>query len=41
MNEQSLFAAALDKRDATERQAFLEQACVGVVVFNGSEGRRR
>jgi serine/threonine protein kinase/Tfp pilus assembly protein PilF len=29
MNEESLFAAALDKHDATERQAFLDEACAG------------
>jgi serine/threonine protein kinase/tetratricopeptide (TPR) repeat protein len=29
MNEESLFAAALAKTDAAERQAFLDQACAG------------
>jgi non-specific serine/threonine protein kinase/serine/threonine-protein kinase len=29
MNEESLFAAALAKGDAAERQAFLDQACAG------------
>src|SRR5258708_38593689 len=27
MNEESLFAAALEKEDAAERQAYLEEAC--------------
>jgi hypothetical protein len=29
MNEESLFAAALEKRTASERRAFLEAACAG------------
>src|SRR5437899_682202 len=29
MNEESLFAAALEKRDPAERQAFLDEACAG------------
>src|SRR5438105_3459787 len=29
MNEESLFAAALEKRDAAERHAFLDEACAG------------
>jgi tRNA A-37 threonylcarbamoyl transferase component Bud32 len=29
MNEESLFAAALDKQDAAERRAFLDEACSG------------
>jgi eukaryotic-like serine/threonine-protein kinase len=29
MNEESLFAAALDKATAPERQAFLDEACAG------------
>jgi eukaryotic-like serine/threonine-protein kinase len=33
MNEESLFAAALDKPTAAERQAFLEEACAGDVAL--------
>jgi serine/threonine protein kinase/WD40 repeat protein/Flp pilus assembly protein TadD len=29
MNEESIFTAAVEKRDAAERQAFLDQACAG------------
>src|SRR5215470_9409658 len=29
MNDESLFAAALDQPTATQRQAFLEEACAG------------
>ena len=33
MNEESLFAAALEKATAAERQAFLEEACAGDVAL--------
>ena len=29
MNEETIFAAALEKKTATERQAFLDEACAG------------
>ena len=33
MNEESLFAAALEKQDAAERHAFLAEACGGDVAM--------
>ena len=33
MNEESLFVAALEKPTASERQAFLEEACAGDVAL--------
>src|SRR5438093_737364 len=33
MNEESLFAAALEKQDTAERQAFLDEACDGDVAL--------
>ena len=33
MNEESLFVAALDKANASERRAFLEEACAGDIAL--------
>ena len=33
MNEESLFAAVLEKQTASERRAFLEEACAGDVAL--------